>query len=68
MRILLSVALLVCCSSSANAAETEVIEEIVVKAVNWCGIWPIQHQGAIGCEYVELEKKDLSMVLELRDS
>ena len=74
MRILLFVALLAYCFSNASATETdaqatypeEVIEEIVVKAVNWCGIWPIQHQGAIGCEYVELEKKDLSMVLELR--
>ncbi len=74
MRIPVSVALLACCFSSVGAVETdaqatypdEVIEEIVVKAVNWCGIWPIQHQGAMGCEYVELEKKDLSMVLELR--
>jgi hypothetical protein len=74
MRILVSVALLAYCSLGASAAETDaqatypdqVIEEIVVKAVNWCGIWPIQHQGAIGCEYAELEKNYIPRVLELR--
>ena len=68
--MLSSVALLALCASSISAAETdpvvypEVIEEIVVKAIKWCGIWPIQHPRLIGCEYVELEKKELSKVLE----
>ena len=74
MQILRSIALLAFCASSASAAETdagaipseEVIEEIVVKGVNRCGSWPIQHQRLIGCEYVELNKKDLAIVLDLR--
>jgi len=74
MQILSSIALLAFCASSASAAETdtlaihpdEVIEEVVVKGVNRCGTWPIQHERLIGCEYVELSKEDLAIVLDLR--
>lgn len=74
MQILRSIALLAFCASSASAAETdtgaipseEVIEEVVVKGVNRCGTWPIQHERLIGCEYVELSKEDLAIVLDLR--
>jgi hypothetical protein len=74
MQILRSIALLAFCASSVSAVETdaraihpeEVIEEIVVKGVHWCGSWPIQHTRLIGCDYVELDKKDLAIVLDLR--
>ena len=74
MQILRSIALLAFCASSASAGQTdagaidpvEAIEEIVVKGVVWCGSWPIQHRGLTGCEYAELEKKYLAMVLDLR--
>ena len=74
LQILRSIALLAFCASSANAAQTdaraihpeEVIEEIVIKGVHRCGSWPIQHRGLIGCEYAELEKKYLAMILDLR--
>ena len=74
MQILRSIALLAFCASSASAAQTdagaihpeEAIEEIVVKGVIWCGSWPIQHRGLIGCEYTELKKEYLAVVLDLR--
>ena len=74
MLILRSITLLAICASSASAAQTDAgainaekaIEEIIVKGVNWCGSWPIQHRGLIGCGYAELEKKDLATVLDLR--
>ena len=74
MLILRSIAVLAIFTPSDSATQTdagaihheEAIEEIIVKGVNWCGSWPIQHRGLIGCGYAELEQKDLAMVLDLR--
>ena len=44
----------------------EAIDEIVVVGVNPCGSWPIEHDGLQGCEYAELRKEDLPMVLRSR--
>jgi len=74
MQILRFIALLSFCTCSASALEAdtddlhnnEVIEEIVVKGVNRCGSWPIQHKRVRGCEYAVLKTEDLRMVLDLR--
>ena len=62
------------CTSDVSAQETDtgalhdygVIEEVVVTGEHLCGAWPIAHQFLIGCEYAELMKVDLEMVLNLR--
>jgi len=74
MQTLRTIALLAVCIPNASEAQSdttatqpaEVIEEIVVKGFNWCGIWPIQHRGLIGCTYIELDGRDLEMALDLR--
>ena len=78
MQTMRMLALLAICISNASEAQTDtqanpstmqsgdVIEEIVVTGANSCGTWPIPHQAAIGCSYVELEREDLDKALELR--
>ena len=68
------VVILSLCTSDASAQASDtgtvsnngVIEEVVATGVHLCGSWPIKHQGLIGCEYAELKKEDLQMVLKLR--
>ena len=75
MHMLSSIALLVY-ASSAVAQETDIrwaypqedIDEIVVVGVSRCGSWPIEHYRLIGCEYMELTKEDLPMVLLARQN
>ncbi|MCH7822737.1 MAG: hypothetical protein IIA07_12020 [Proteobacteria bacterium] len=74
MLILLLIALLTFYTSIAHAEESdtrgidphEVIEELIVMGVSRCGSWPIAHQSLRGCEFAELERKNLPTVLELR--
>jgi hypothetical protein len=73
MQILSSIALLICASSTVaqetdirGAYSNEVIDEIVVVGVNVCGSWPVEHYRLKGCQYVELRKEDLPMVLRSR--
>lgn len=74
MPILPYIALLTLYTSIAHAQESntrgidpdEVVEELVVVGVGRCGSWPIQHQSLKGCEFAELEKKNLPMVLDMR--
>jgi hypothetical protein len=74
MQILRFIALLSICTCSASALEAdtdalrndEVIEEVVVRTVNRCGSWPIQHQSLRSCEYAVLKKENLGAVLNLR--
>ncbi len=62
------------CASSAVAQENDIrgaspkedIDEIVVVGTNRCGSWPIEHYGLKGCEYVELRKEDLPVLLRSR--
>jgi len=60
------------CSASAQESDTnvqsnnEVVDEVVIKGVNRCGPWPIQHQDLSGCQYPELKSEDLRAVLDLR--
>jgi len=73
MRILSSIVALTC-SPSTVAQETDIhkaypnedIDEIVVVGVNRCGSWPVEHYRLKGCEYVELRKEDLSVLLRSR--
>ncbi len=73
MQILSSIASLIYASITVaqetgirGAYSNEVIDEIVVVGVNPCGSWPIEHYRLQGCEYVELRKEDLPMVLRSR--
>ncbi len=73
MQILSSIASLICASSTVaqetdirGAYPTEDIDEIVVVGVNRCGSWPIEHYRLKGCEYVELRKEDLPVLLRSR--
>jgi hypothetical protein len=71
--VLCSIVLLVC-ASSAVAQEADIrgtypdegIDEIVVVGTNLCGSWPIEHYRLTGCEYLELKKEELPMVLRAR--
>jgi hypothetical protein len=73
LRILCSIALLICASSTV-ALETDIrgaysnedIDEVVAVGTNRCGSWPIEHYRLQNCEYVELRKEDLPMVLHSR--
>jgi hypothetical protein len=49
-----------------GAYSNEDIDEIVVVGVNLCGSWPVEHYRLKGCQYVELRKEDLPMVLRSR--
>jgi len=61
-------------AASAVAQETDIreaylkedIDEIVVLATNVCGSWPIEHYRLTGCEYLELKKEEVPMVLRAR--
>jgi len=74
VQLLKFIALLSFCTASASALEAEpdtpdnneVIEDVVVKGVNRCGSWPIQHERLRGCEYAVLKKEQLQSVLILR--
>ena len=73
MQILRSVALLACASVTHaqdadihGAYQNDAADEIVVVGVNRCGSWPIEHLRLTGCEYVELRKEELPMVLRSR--
>ena len=73
-QILRIVMVLSLCASAASARDTDtgalhnkgVIEEVVIAGEHRCGIWPIGHQGLMDCEYAELKKEDLQMVMDLR--
>ena len=73
-QILRIIAVLTMCVSDASAQEADtgalhdngVVEEVVVTGEHECGSWPIAHEGLGGCEYAELKKDDLQMVLNLR--
>ena len=73
MRISGTIPLLICALSigaqeiNTNGSYSgEDIDEIVVVGVRRCGSWPIEHYRFKGCEYVELRKEELPMVLRSR--